>query len=145
MQDYPHHYLVNADAHSEGTVTVSSQGLESLFTTSPPQFGGPEGYWSPETMLVGSVANCYILTFRSIARASNFEWNSLTCSVDGVLERIDRVTQFTEFRLKAILHLPPGSNEDKAKKLLEKAGAYCLITNSLKGTEYVDAKVIVVD
>lgn len=145
MQDYPHHYLVNADAKSEGTVSIHSQDLETLLTTSPPQFGGPEGYWSPETLLVASIANCYILTFRSVARASKFEWHSLNCSVDGVLERIDRVTQFTEFHVKAILHIPPRSNAAKARKILEKANTHCLITNSLKGHEFVDAKVIVVD
>lgn len=145
MQDYPHHYLVDAGASQEGTVNVNSQGLESLVTTSPPEFGGPEGYWSPETLLVGAIANCYILTFRSIARASHFEWHSLSCSVDGVLDRVDRVTQFTEFHVRAVLHVPPGCNEDKAKKLLEKANTHCLITNSLKGHEFVDAKVIVVD
>ena len=145
MQDYPHHYLVYADAKNEGEVSVSGQGLDTLVTTSPPEFGGPEGYWSPETLLVGSIANCYILTFRSVARAARFEWHSLNCRVDGVLQRVDRVTQFTEFHVEAILHVPPGSNETKAKKLLEKANTHCLITNSLKGHEFVDAKVLVVE
>ena len=145
MQDYPHHYLVSAEAGTKGTVSVNSEGLQSLDTTPPPEFGGPEGFWSPETLLVGSVANCYILTFRSIARASRFEWHSLSCSVDGVLDRVDRVTQFTEYHVKAVLHVPPGSDETKARKILEKANTHCLITNSLKGKEIVDAKVIVVD
>ena len=145
MQDYPHHYHVNADARQEGTVSVNSVGLETLPTTPPPQFGGPEGYWSPETMLVGSVANCYILTFRAVARAMKLEWHSLSCEVDGVLDRVDRVLQFTEFHVKAILHVPPGCDESKAERVLERASTHCLVTNSLKGTETVDAKIIVVD
>jgi organic hydroperoxide reductase OsmC/OhrA len=144
-QELPHHYLVSADASSEGTVSVNSEGLQSLATTSPPQFGGPEGYWSPETLLIGAIANCYILTFRAVARASRFEWHSLSCTVNGVLDRVDRKTRFTEYHVKAILHLPPGSNEEKARKLLDKANTGCLITNSLNGTEYVDTKVIVTD
>jgi organic hydroperoxide reductase OsmC/OhrA len=145
MQDFPHHYSINADASTEGTVRVGGEGLQSLATSSPPEFGGPEGYWSPETMLVAAVANCYILTFRAIARASRLEWHSLSCSVDGVLDRIDRTTRFTEYHVKAVLHLPPGGNEVKARKLLDKANTGCLITNSLNGIEYVDTKVIVVD
>ena len=145
MMDYPHHYCVNADASVEGTVNVNSEGLQSLATTSPPQFGGPEGYWSPETLLIAAIANCYILTFRAVARASRFEWHSLSCTVDGVLDRVDRQTRFTEYHVKAILHVPPGTNEEKALKILDKANSGCLITNSLNGTEYVDTKVIVVD
>ena len=145
MQDYPHHYVVSADARAEGPVGVKGEGLETLATTSPPQFGGPEGYWSPETMLVASVANCFILTFRAIARASRLEWNSLECSCEGILDRVDRKTRFTEYHLKATLHLPPGSNEVKAHKILEKANSNCLVTNSLNGTEYVDALIVVAD
>lgn len=141
----PHEYFVSADASSEGTVSVNSDGLRTLATTSPPQFGGPEGYWSPETLLVAAIANCYILTFRAVARASRFEWHSLSCSVKGVLDRVDRKTRFTEYHVKAILHVPPGADEEKARKLLDKANTGCLITNSLNGTEYVDVKVIVVD
>ena len=145
MQTLPHHYFVNADASTEGTVNVNSAGLQSLATTAPPEFGGPEGFWSPETLLVASIANCYILTFRAIARAARFDWHSLSCSVDGVLDRVEGKTQFTEFHVKAILHVAPGSNEEKALKLLDKANSGCLITNSLKGIEYVDTKVIVID
>ena len=145
MQDYPHHYKLRADALAEGPVNVGGKGLETLATTSPPQFGGPEGSWSPETMLVASVANCFILTFRAIARASRFEWNSLDCSVDGVLDRGDRKTHFTEYHVKATLHLPAGSNETKARRILDKSNTNCLITNSLNGIEYLDATVIIAD
>jgi organic hydroperoxide reductase OsmC/OhrA len=145
MQDYPHHYKLRADALAEGPVNVGSEGLETLATTSPPQFGGPEGSWSPETMLVASVANCFILTFRAIARASRFEWSSLDCSVDGVLDRVDRKTHFTEYHVKATLHLPAGSDETKARRILDKSNSNCLITNSLNGIEYLDATVIIAD
>lgn len=145
MQDYPHHYKLRADARNEGPVNVGGEGLETIATTSPPQFGGPDGYWSPETMLVASVGNCFILTFRAIARASRFEWNSLDCSVDGVLDRVERKTRFTEYHVKATLHLPADSNESKARRILDKSISNCLITNSLNGIEYLDATVIIAD
>ncbi len=145
MQDYPHHYKLEADARAEGPVSGGGKDLETLATTSPPQFGGPEGHWSPETMLVASVANCLILTFRAIARASRFEWSSLDCSVNGILDRVDRKTRFTEFHVKATLHLPAGSNETKARKILDKANSNCLVTNSLNGIEYLNATVIIAD
>ncbi len=90
MQAYPHHYLATATGRNQGNVIVSGEGLPDLDTASPPQFGGPEGVWSPETMLSATVANCFILSFRAIARASKFEWTSLECKVDGVLERPER-------------------------------------------------------
>ncbi len=132
MQGYPHHYLASAAGGDQGSVIVSGKGLPDLDTQSPPQFGGPEGVWSPETMLSASVANCFILSFRAIARASKFEWTSLNCSVDGVLDRPERATYFTSFNIHAVLQVPAGGRPGLAQRLLEKAEQICLITASLK-------------
>lgn len=131
MQDLPHHYHVSANADSQSHVVISSDGLPSLETAGPPEFGGPGDVWSPETLLVGAVANCFILTFRAIARASKFEWQTLGCAVSGTLEKIERITQFTDFDLTVELTVPAGTDEKKAERLLEKAERGCLITNSL--------------
>ncbi len=141
MQELPHHYAASAAATADSHVVLSSPGLESLETAGPPEFGGPGDLWSPETLLVGSVADCFILSFRAIARASRFEWLSLSCDVSGTLDKIERVTQFTSFDLSAELAVPPGTDEKKALRLLEKAEHHCLITNSMKAGTRLSAKV----
>ena len=99
--------------------------------------------WSPETLLCAAVADCFILTFRAVARASKFEWTGLSCAVEGKLERADGPTRFTGFVTRATLHVPAGTDEAKAKLLLEKAEHSCLITNSLNGTRELVTEVIV--
>ncbi|NIP18877.1 MAG: OsmC family peroxiredoxin [Xanthomonadales bacterium] len=138
MQEYPHIYKAGASAGTEGEVKVTSPNLDALQTTSPPEFGGPEGTWSPETLLVASVADCFILTFRAVARASRFEWHGLECAAEGKLEKVDRLSRFTEFRLRAKLRVPADANTEKAERLLHKAEAGCLITNSLKADIHLD-------
>jgi organic hydroperoxide reductase OsmC/OhrA len=108
----------------------------------PAEFGGPGDQWSPETLLVASVADCFILTFRAIARASKFDWVSLECTVDGTLERIDRVTQFTGFAVKATLTVPAGADSARATLLMEKAERGCLVTNSLIADSHLEATVV---
>ena len=132
MQGFPHHYLVSATGGTAGNVVVSGEGLPDLDTQAPPQFGGPEGIWSPETMLAGSVANCFILSFRAIARASKFDWTSLQVDADGVLDRPERATYFTAFNIHTVLDVPEGANVEMAERLLEKAEKICLITASMK-------------
>lgn len=132
MQGYPHHYLASASGGNQGNIVVSGEGLPDLDTQAPPQFGGPEGIWSPETMLSATVANCFILSFRAIARASKFDWTALECDVEGVLERPERVTFFTTFNIHAVLHVPSGDRLEMAQRLLEKAEKICLVTASLK-------------
>lgn len=141
MQDFPHHYVVSAKARTEGNVLLSSNGVQDIASAPPVEFGGPGDEWSPESLLVAAVADCFLLSFRAIARVSRFEWTDLSVSVDGVLDKLDRVTQFTGFHVKAILDVPAGTDEAKAKRLLEKAEHACLITNSLKADSTLEASV----
>ncbi len=141
MQDYPHHYVVAAAGQSDSNVQLASPGLDNIESAGPAEFGGPGNLWSPETLLVASVADCFILSFRAIARASKFEWTALSCDVVGVLDRIERVTRFTGFNVRAVLEVPDGTDEDKARRLLDKAERSCLITNSLIANSHLEAEV----
>jgi len=133
MQDFPHHYKVSAQADVTGDVSLSSGCLDTIHSAPPAEFGGPGDEWSPETLLTASVAGCFVLTFRAIARASKLEWTSLDCDIEGTLDRTDGSTQFTGFVVRGTLTVPIGTDEAKAKRLLEKAEEGCLITNSLVG------------
>lgn len=146
MQNLPHQYAVKAFAGANDNVVLSSPGLEENIDSAPPaEFGGPGDRWSPETLLVAAVADCFILTFRAIARASKLEWLSLSCDVEGILDRVDDVTQFTAFRLRVVLDAPDGTDEQKAIRLLEKSENACLITNSLNAETHLDADIRIVD
>ena len=141
MQQYPHHYPVSASAQPEGNVSVSSPGLPALLCAPPAQFDGPGDQWSPETLLVAAVANCFVLTFRAIARASKLPWNNLHCEAEGVLDRVDGALRFTHLVLHARLVLPPGSDAEKGHRLLEKAEQTCLVTNSLLAERRLEGQV----
>jgi len=141
MQDLPHHYVVSAGAKTAGNVTLSSHGVIDLESAPPAEFGGPGDQWSPESLLVAAVADCFILSFRAIARASRLEWDSLTCQVEGTLDRVERVTQFTGFTVTATLDVAAETDTAKAERLLEKAEQVCLITNSLKADSHLEATV----
>lgn len=142
MQSLPHHYSVSATGAPQGDVALATDGVDDLPSSPPVEFGGPGGRWSPESLLVAAVADCFVLSFRAIARASALPWTSLQCAVDGTLDRPDgKKTQFTAFALHATLVTPPGVDADKATRLLEKAEASCLITNSLSATTHLTCTV----
>lgn len=142
MHPYPHVYEAAAEGGAADVVPVTSPGLPPIATTPPPQFGGPEGTWSPETMLCASVADCLILTFRAIARASKFEWHHLSCRVEGTLEKGEGGLRFTRFVSHVTLHVPAGTDEARARLLLEKSEHGCLVANSLTGKRELVAQVI---
>ena len=142
MQNFPHIYQVAALAGPDGDVSLSGDGLPTIASAPPMQFGGPGDRWSPEDLLVAAVADCFILSFRAIARASKFDWVSLDCSVEGVLARSEKVTCFTAFTVNAALTVPAGADEARALGLLDKAEHSCLITNSLSATVHLNARLV---
>ena len=95
MHPYPHIYTVQASSMPEGDVPVSSAGLPVLATAPPAEFDGPGDRWSPETLLCAAVADCFLLSFRGVARAQKLPWTSLQCEVQGTLDRVDGKTRFT--------------------------------------------------
>jgi organic hydroperoxide reductase OsmC/OhrA len=118
MFPYPHTYFASAVAATTGPVAVESPQLPSLESASPPEFDGPGGMWSPETLLCASLADCFILTFRAVSRAAHLEWLSLECRVQGVLERVERLPQFTSFATIAKLSVPIGVDVEKGGLIL---------------------------
>jgi organic hydroperoxide reductase OsmC/OhrA len=141
MHRYPHRYFAVASARVEGDIVLDSNHLPPLVTAAPEEFGGPGGRWSPETLCVGAVADCFALTFRSVARSLKLSWLSLRCEVEGTLDRPERTPQFTHFALRATLVVPPGVDEAEARRALERAEQGCLITRSLKGSSHLEPTV----
>jgi organic hydroperoxide reductase OsmC/OhrA len=131
MQPFPHRYTVAAEGHANGDVELHSDRLSTLRSASPAEFDGPGNRWSPETLLVGAVGDCLILTFRAVARASRLEWTTIVCEVTGTLDRVDHITRFVDFEIRVSLRVPNGVDPERAKRALEKAEQNCLISNSL--------------
>ena len=141
MEPFPHRYRVKALGHLVGDIELSAEGLSTLRSASPAEFDGPGDRWSPETLLVGAVADCFILTFRAVARTADLPWTSLECDVTGKLERVERVPQFTRLDIAAHLIVPRGEDAERARRALEKAERACLISSSLKGSIGLDVTV----
>jgi organic hydroperoxide reductase OsmC/OhrA len=142
MHPFPHHYPVTATAKFDSSVRLTAPGVVAIKSAGPVEFGGPGDLWSPESLLVASVADCFVLSFRAIARASRFDWQDLECQVNGKLDRVEGQSRFTDFTVKASLTVPKGADVAKAGKLLHKAEKGCLITNSLYADSHLELEVV---
>lgn len=141
MKTFPHHYQVAAASAPGGEVVLSSAGLDPLHSAPPVEFDGPGDRWSPETLLVGAIADCFTLTFRAVARATKLPWLTLNVVVTGTLEREQGNSRFTGFDVHARLRVPAGGDVAAAERSLHKAEAGCLISNSLSGQRHLTASV----
>ena len=141
VKPYPHSYTVAAEGSASGAISVASTGLPAIATAPPPEFDGPGGVWSPGTLLIAAIADCFILTFRGVSRAARFEWVGLQARVDGTLERVSGVAQFVRYLTTVTLTIPSDADHAKARELLERAEKLCLVANSLRGERTLEVQV----
>lgn len=146
MHPFPHHYhaTVNSDA-GRADADLTSPGLTDQRIGPPAEFGGTGADWSPETLLTGAVASCFILGFKTIATASKLNWLDVSCAVDGTLDRVDHTMRFTALSLNVRLVVPDARSAERAVRILEKAKENCLITNSLSATTTLEKVIEVRD
>jgi len=142
MHPYPHHYTVHAVAEPTGDVPLSAAGLPPIASAPPLEFDGPGDRWSPETLLCAAVADCFVLSFRAVARASKLDWTSVEARAEGKLDRVEGRSHFTEIVVHATLRVPAGTDQERARKLMEKAEHVCLISNSLVAQRHLELTVI---
>ena len=131
MKPLPHRYTARIAGGPEGYATLSSTGVPDLRTAPPLDFDGPGDAWSPEQLLLAAVEACFLLTFRAVAQASRLEFMSLSVEAEGVVDRVNGVTRFTEIVLRPRVALPAGVDWVRVQRALEKAERACLVSASL--------------
>jgi len=103
----------------------------AIHFTAPPQFGGLEGRWTPEDLLLTAVASCYTTTFRALADYSTFKYADLEVEVDATTQKVDSGYRFIEIVTRPKLTLETEEGRDRATRLLQKAQELCLVARAL--------------
>lgn len=142
-QALPHQYHVNVTGKPDEKLDVSVSNVTNLSVAPPAQFGGPGDTWSPEDLFMASIASCFILSFRAIARASKLSWLAIECDSEGELDRLDGKTQFTKITTTARLLIADTETIENAERLLNKAEHSCLVVNSLTSESRLECRVII--
>lgn len=112
-------------------IAKSSSAPNAIHFTSPPAFGGLEGRWTPEDLLLGAVASCYTTTFRTLADYSKFAYNDLQVEVEAVVNKAETGYNLAEVCIRANLMISREEEQERALKLLHKAKGLCLVARAL--------------
>ena len=129
-----HFYEVNVNWERGRKGLMTSPVLnDNIEVATPPEFAnGVAGIWSPEHLLVAAVNSCLMTTFLAIAENSKFNFTDFQCRANGKLEKADGRYMITEITLTPLLTITDINEKEKAERILHKAEAACLISNSVK-------------
>ena len=110
---------------------VGSPSLKSLSVSTPPEFGGPEGEWSPEHLFLSSITSCFMSTYLSFVNKMKIENTGFECSATGQVEIVDGKYKFTYIHIYPKAFVGNEADVEKARIAMEKTKKYCLISNSI--------------
>ncbi len=137
-------YETEAIWKSERRMEVRTPGAPAVDVSSPPEFQGEAGMWTPETLFVASVNACFVLTFLAIARLSKLDVVSMRASAQGKLEKSDGGGyRITEIVIKPALIVRSEAERERAERLLEKAERNCFISNSITASVRLEPEIAV--
>jgi organic hydroperoxide reductase OsmC/OhrA len=109
----------------------SESAPNAIHFAAPPQFGGLEGRWSPEDLLLCAVAGCFTTTFRALADYSKFEYTDLEVAVEGMVHKAQSGYEFAGILIRPTLTISDPAEQPRADRLLEKAKRLCLVSRAI--------------
>ena len=134
----PHYYNVevNWNADRKGIMCSPELNREAgacIEVATPPEFPkGMPGIWSPEHLFTAAVSSCLMTTFLSIAENSKLTFIHFACKSKGKLEQVDGKFLMSEVILEPTVTIADEKDRERAQKVLQKAEAACLISNSVR-------------
>jgi peroxiredoxin-like protein len=131
MKPLPHRYDVRLAGGPAGYATLSASGLPDFKSAPPLDYDGPGDAWSPEHLLLAAVETCFLFTLRAVAKAAKIEFAALELSSEGIVDRQEKVTRFTEIVLRPRLTIFQGTDRGRALWVLQKSEQACLVSASL--------------
>jgi peroxiredoxin-like protein len=111
---------------------AKAPGKPTLEVATPPEFkGGVEGLWSPEELLVASVASCLAVTLAAVAEAADVGLTSIEIEGIGHVERSPEGRfEFTTIQLTLEVGAE-GEHPHTLQRLVEDAERLCIVSSAL--------------
>jgi len=122
-------------------IAKSESAPNAIHFAAPPQFGGLEGRWTPEDLLMTALASCFTTTFHAIAGYSKFEYTDLEVEVEGTVSKTNTGYSFSEIVIRPSLTIPNEDKREQATSLLQKAKGLCLVSRALATEQNFETRV----
>jgi organic hydroperoxide reductase OsmC/OhrA len=144
MSDLMHFYDTEIQWTDRRRGSVRAPGLPAFVVSTPPEFKGEAGYWTPEHLFVTAAESCLMATFLGIADNSKLPVVSYRSTASGRLEKVEGAgLRFTEITIRPIIELESALDRERAERVLAKAHKGCLIANSMALTLQVQPEFLV--
>jgi organic hydroperoxide reductase OsmC/OhrA len=137
-----HKYRVVAWWSSGRTgLAKSDSAPNAIHFSAPPQFGGLEGRWTSEDLLMTALASCFTTTVHTIAEYSKFVYADLEVEAEGIVNKTDSGYCFSEIVIRPSLRVDKLESREQAITLLHKVNELCLVSRALATKPKIEIRI----
>lgn len=145
MVTYPLHFEVTASGR--GGVdklwrTGPARGEPAVEAAIPPEFRGPGGGFSPEDLYAMALLNCFVATFKVLAKNSNLVYEEITAKGRLTVDRDEAGRPWmSHMGIRVELRVGAG-DKARGEQILKKTSGSCLILNSVRTEKQFEFSVV---
>jgi organic hydroperoxide reductase OsmC/OhrA len=118
-------------------------GRPAIEASGAPQYKGDPAKVNPEELFLASLASCQMLSYLALAGRAGIDVLAYEDHAQATLAIADKKMRVTEVALRPRITIAPGSDEAKARALVESAHDVCFIANSVNCRVHAEAEVVV--
>ena len=134
-------YRANLRLTGKGKGILESENKPSIELSTPVEFGGKKGVWTPEDLLVASVNASLMTTFSYYAGKKGLKFVSYESSAEGIIELVGKQYLFSKITIKPKIIVESEKGIEVAENLLKISKENCFISNSLKAKVILEPEV----
>ena len=132
MNSGPYSYTTDIEWGGRRRGYLHTDGCPNLTLSTPPEFRGEAGFWTPEHLFVAAAESCLMATFVGIAENSRLAVASYRSTARGRLEWGESSGwTFREITIAPVIELEKPEDQPLAERVLAKAEKGCLIARSM--------------
>ena len=124
-------YRTNIKLTGKGEGIIESGNKPFIKLSTPVEFGGKPGAWTPEDLLVASVNACIMTTFSYYAGRRGFKFISYESSAEGIVELVEMKYLFSRIIIKPKITVKSKEDIEVAENLLKISKDSCFVSNSV--------------
>jgi organic hydroperoxide reductase OsmC/OhrA len=121
----------------------SDSAPNAIHFSAPPQFGGVEGRWTPEHLLLSALAGCFTTTFQSVSLHSKFKYVDLQVEAIGTVSKMETGYAFSEIIIRPNLTIIDEESRERGVVLLQKAAELCLVSRALTPAPKFEIRIVI--
>ncbi|MDZ8118824.1 OsmC family protein [Pontiella agarivorans] len=124
-------YQTSVEWKTDKQGTAHCEGKPAIDVATPPEFGGPEGFWTPEDLMTAAVESCIMASALFFLNRGKIGFRSYSSHAAGTMEKGPSGLVFSRISVTVTLELEDAAQADAARKALQQAEKTCPLSNTL--------------